>query len=86
MTSLVFKFSRVGGGGGGGGQDPRPPFKFRNMLYIYFTSNTTQHKPLVQREVFKIESQNKGILLLFCDRWAIILLAKDLLHHFHTII
>ena len=46
---LVFKIFR--------GRTPLPPFKIRKYMYvIFFQSNTAQHKPLVQGEVFKLGS------------------------------
>ena len=46
-----------------------------------------QHKPLVRSEFSKLGSkQQEWFSIWFCDKWAIVLLAKDLLHHFHTII
>ena len=43
-------------------------------------------KPLVQSGVFKPGRLKQVNFLLPCDKWTIILLAKYLLHHFHTII
>ena len=46
----VFKIFRV--------RTPDPPFKNRKHV-IYFQSNTAQHKPLVQSEVFKLGSKQQ---------------------------
>ena len=54
-------------------------------MYFIFQSNTVQHKPLVQSEVFELRRRRTRVIF-YNDEWAIILLAKDLLHHFQTII
>ena len=67
------------------GRTPPPTFKIRKCMFvIIFQANTAQHKP------FKMRFSNYGVnnnsyFLLIFDRWAIILLAKHLLHCFHTI-
>ena len=56
------------------GENPHPPSRSENMRFN-FQSNTAQHKPLVQSEVFKLESKNKSNFLLNSDNWAKMLLA-----------
>ena len=57
---LVFKIFR--------GSTPVPPFKIRKYMYvIYFQSNTAQHKPLVQSEVFKLGSKQQQLFSI--DLW-----------------
>ena len=64
-----------------GGRTPDPPSGLESMRFI-FQYSTAQHKPLVLNEVFNLGSETRVIFLLICDKWAIILLAKDLLHRF----
>ena len=40
------------------GEDPQPPFKIRKHMYV---SDTAQHKPLVQSEVFKVGSKQQQL-------------------------
>ena len=68
-----------------GGEPPDPPTRIENIWFI-FQSNTAQHKPLVKSGPFRKGVNNKSNFLLICHSWAIHLLAKDLLHPFHTII
>ena len=64
-----------------GGGSPNPSSRLEKYL-IYFSTHTAQHKPLVKSEAFNQGEKNKIDLRL----WAINLLAKDVLHPFHTII
>ena len=69
------------------GEDPpNPPSRIESVWFI-FQSNTAQHKPLSSKWGWELGSdQQEWFSVLIYDRWAIILLAKYLLHSFHTII
>ena len=84
MTSCFIGFQNFPG------ENPQPPppptSRLENMWFI-FQSKTAHTQAFSSKWGFQTSAlKNKSNILLVCDEWAIVLFAKDLLHHLYTII